>query len=106
MLHTKIKDLKIRKGYYRNEKKHLVNTFLFKNIITKINLNNFDAFLKKKIILKCIQKKQLRFKTRSVRRCVYTNRSRGVLREFKISRSLLRELMGFGFIPGSKKAAW
>lgn len=106
MLHTKVKDLKVRKKYYLNEKKHLVNAFLFKNIITKINYNNFDILLKKNILLKCLQKKQLRFKTRNVRRCVYTNRSRSVLRDFKISRSLLRELMGFGFIPGFKKAAW
>jgi ribosomal protein S14 len=106
MLHTKIKDLKFRKKYSHIEKKYLVNTFLFKNIMTKINLNHFDNSLKKQIILKCLHKKKLRVKTRSVRRCVYTNRSRGVLRDFKISRSLLRELMGFGIIPGYKKASW
>lgn len=106
MLHTKIKDLKFRKKYYAIEKKYLVDTFLFKNIMTKINLNEFDNHLKKQIILKCLRKKKLRIKTRIVRRCVYTNRSRGVLRNFKISRCLLRELMGFGVIPGYKKAVW
>lgn len=106
MLHTKIKDLKFRKKYHSIEKKYLVDTFLFKNLMTKTHLNLFNTCLKKQIILKCLRKKQLRIKTRIVKRCVYTNRSRGVLKNFKISRCLLRELMGFGVIPGYKKAVW
>lgn len=106
MLHTKVKDLNLRKKYYQVEKKHLVNTFLLKNIMATIHFKKMDSLLKKKIIFKCVQKKRLRIKNRNVRRCVYTNRSRGVLRPFKLSRSLLRELMGFGIIPGCKKVTW
>jgi ribosomal protein S14 len=106
MLHTKVKDLKFRKKYARFEKKHLVNTFLFKNIMSTVQHKQIDSASKKQILFKCLQKKRLRIKSRNVRRCVYTNRSRGVLQSFKLSRSLLRELMGFGIIPGCKKVTW
>ena len=44
--------------------------------------------------------------TRSHLRCQLTGRSRGVLRKFKISRIMLRELALAGKIPGLRKASW
>lgn len=44
--------------------------------------------------------------TRSHKRCQLTGRSKGVLRKFKISRIMLRELANAGKIPGLKKASW
>ena len=44
--------------------------------------------------------------TRSHLRCELTGRSRGVLRKFKVSRIMLRELALAGKIPGLKKASW
>ena len=44
--------------------------------------------------------------TRSRNRCQLTGRSRGVLRRFKVSRIMLRELALAGKIPGLKKASW
>jgi small subunit ribosomal protein S14 len=44
--------------------------------------------------------------TRSRNRCQLTGRSRGVLRKFKISRIMLRELALSGNIPGLRKASW
>jgi small subunit ribosomal protein S14 len=44
--------------------------------------------------------------TRSHNRCLLTGRSRGVLRKFKVSRIMLRELALAGTIPGLKKASW
>lgn len=44
--------------------------------------------------------------TRAHNRCQITGRSRGVLRKFKISRIMLRELALAGQIPGLKKASW
>jgi small subunit ribosomal protein S14 len=44
--------------------------------------------------------------TRSHNRCQLTGRSRGVLRRFKVSRIMLRELGLAGKIPGLKKASW
>ncbi len=44
--------------------------------------------------------------TRSRNRCEITGRARGVLRKFRISRIMLRELALAGQIPGVKKASW
>lgn len=44
--------------------------------------------------------------TRSHRRCALTGRPKGVLRKFKISRHMLREMALKGLIPGLKKASW
>ena len=44
--------------------------------------------------------------TRSHNRCELTGRSRAVLRKFKVSRIMLRELGNAGKIPGLKKASW
>lgn len=39
-------------------------------------------------------------------RCEITGRPRGVLRKFKMSRILFRELANKGQIPGVKKSSW
>ena len=44
--------------------------------------------------------------TRSHNRCQLTGRSRAVLRKFKVSRIMLRELALAGKIPGLRKASW
>ena len=44
--------------------------------------------------------------TRSHNRCQLTGRSKAVLRKFKVSRIMLRELALAGKIPGLKKASW
>ena len=44
--------------------------------------------------------------TRSHMRCELTGRSHAVLRKFKVSRIMLRELALAGKIPGLKKASW
>jgi small subunit ribosomal protein S14 len=44
--------------------------------------------------------------TRSHNRCQITGRAHAVLRKFKISRIMLRELAAAGQIPGLKKASW
>ena len=44
--------------------------------------------------------------TRSHNRCELTGRSKAVLRKFKVSRIMLRELALAGKIPGLRKASW
>ncbi len=39
-------------------------------------------------------------------RCMFTGRSRGFLRKFKMSRLCFRELASNGFLPGVTKASW
>lgn len=99
MLFRKVKDLKLRKKFQQNE---IVNTsvkFLFTNYFNKNkDINKCQDFLNLK------QKNYS--KTKIVRRCILTNRSRGSIRPFNVSRVKLRELFQFGIIPGYKKSVW
>ena len=61
---------------------------------------NYFFFLKDK---KSLSHKS---KIRVTNRCVLTNRSRGILRPYGISRVVMRDLMQFGVIPGYYKAVW
>ena len=45
-------------------------------------------------------------KVRLRNRCAITGRPRGFYRKFGISRIMLREMAGFGLLPGVKKASW
>jgi ribosomal protein S14 len=45
-------------------------------------------------------------KTQIVRRCILNNRARGSIRSFGISRSVLRDMLSCGIIPGYKKCVW
>jgi small subunit ribosomal protein S14 len=45
-------------------------------------------------------------KNRHRNRCELTGRPRGVYRKFRMSRIMLRELGGFGQIPGLTKSSW
>lgn len=107
MLYLKIKDLKFRQNFYKIENNQVIKNFVAKNILSKITFeSNISDLHKTKIYLKIFKQKKRRVKNRLVRRCVFTNRGRGVLQEFKTSRLVLRELMGFGIIPGYKKSIW
>jgi ribosomal protein S14 len=106
MLSSKIKDIKIRKLFSKIEQKNLLNKFLFyyitsyyKKLKPKRYLLFYVNFLTKK-------KFSLINKTKTTNRCVLTNRNRSVLRPYKISRVILRDLLQFGILPGFSKAAW
>jgi len=45
-------------------------------------------------------------KTRLRNRCVLTGRGRATYRQFRLSRIMLRDLGGKGFIPGLRKSSW
>lgn len=47
-----------------------------------------------------------RSKTRFVKRCVISDRARGVTSRFRVGRTKLRELLQQGVIPGWSKASW
>jgi ribosomal protein S14 len=104
MLSNKIKDLKIRKNFYAKEllKKKLKFLYL-KNFNNKYFLNSryfavLYFFLKKK--------NNVFSKTKVVRRCVFTGRGRGSIRVFGVSRSVLREMLQGGVMPGWFKSIW
>jgi ribosomal protein S14 len=96
MLSSKIKDIKLRNSLKRVEKIKKIKKFLF----TEIRSSIIISFLKDK---KSILHKS---KIRMTNRCVLTNRGRGVLRPYGISRVVMRDLMQFGVIPGYSKAVW
>ena len=45
-------------------------------------------------------------KTQVRNRCVLTNRSRGVYKQFKLSRICIRNLAAAGLLPGVTKSSW
>jgi ribosomal protein S14 len=101
MLSSKIRDLRERKALQSFEKSKIIKKFIFFSILNENSSKNKLSFL----ILSSLNFKKVS-KIRIVRRCILTNRNRGVLRPFGISRIYLRELMQFGLIPGYSKAVW
>ena len=102
MLYLKNKDLKNRKKVESKEFKNLAIKFL--NSLLSNNPKFFSFQQRYKFKIKKQQK--LFSQTRLVNRCIITNRSRGVCRQFGISRILIRKLILFGVIPGYSKAVW
>lgn len=89
--------------FNRIEKFKKLNKFLFifllnKNIPIHLYIKNKILFFK---FLKKLNKKYLRLITR---RCLFSNRNRGVFRPFNLSRLVLRNLIQFGSLPGYKKS--
>jgi ribosomal protein S14 len=104
MLSNKIKDLKIRKNFYAKESlKKLLKFLCLKNFNNKNGLKGFYS----EVLFFFLKKKNNIFsKTKIVRRCVITERSRGSIRVFGVSRCVLRELFQSGVIPGWSKSIW
>lgn len=116
MKFAKLKDFLKRSKFKKQEIARLKLKFLF---INKLNFHFTSLSLssKKKANVRLLYLKNLKTlfekiskskfsKTKIVRRCILTNRSRGSLQNFGVSRSLLRELLQFGIVPGYKKAVW
>lgn len=106
MKYLKSKDFHLRNKFKNFEIIYKLKYFLYKNILSTISKMPFYSLKSKKfIIFHILKKKRKNFLTKLVRRCVITNRSKSI-RPFKVSRIVARELMGFGIIPGYKKAVW
>lgn len=107
MLSKFVKDNTFRELYSKQElssikKKFVLRYFLFESKFFKnVETNSVLLFYFSKVnFSKRISK------TKIVRRCILTNRSRGNSRRFNISRIYLRELLQIGIIPGYKKSVW
>lgn len=104
MLAKKVKDIRIRKKYFRTELNKNLTKFLFTNVL---NAKNLDIEQKLKLVpyfTKKLDKTISKVKIHG--RCVLVNRSRVSHRVFGISRIALREMLKAGIIPGYFKAAW
>jgi|SRR5437868_2290398 len=110
MLFSRVRDFRLRKKFLNSEHKIKVTKFVLINVLSK------PSFFKKKRKMRQLLKqtfyskkklKQLKNnKVKIVRRCLYTDRTRGMFRSYNLSRNVFRDLMQFGLIPGYKKAAW
>lgn len=107
MLSKYIKDKHLRNLFCKIELKRKITKFLFirllnfPNVKTKrlfLNYSSLDNLYKKK--------KKLALTTKISNRCVVTNRNRGVIKAYSISRLKFLELCRFGIIPGYIKAVW
>lgn len=76
-------------------------------ICYKFLLNSFSFKEKKlnKYILENTFKLKNYSKTKIIRRCIFTNRSRSSIRPYNISRVKFRQLLQYGMIPGFKKTS-
>lgn len=73
--------------YLNNKKKHILN----KKVLSFERLSKINRYSK----------------TKMIRYCVLTGRSRGSIRKTGgVSRVLLRDMLQLGIIPGYKKAVW
>lgn len=104
MLIYKIKSIKLQKTFNSIEKLKKIKKFLLVFLLNAVK----TKLITKKLVFffNLYQKSKLKAMVRMTRRCILTNRSRGVNRSFGISRVFLRELLCFGIIPGYKKAVW
>ena len=107
MLSSKIKDIKLRNSFKKVEKIKKIKKFLFTALINKEF--KADSKIRSSIIISFLKNKKkfsYKSKIRMINRCVLTNRGKGVLRPYRISRIVIRDLMQFGIIPGYSKGVW
>ena len=107
MLFSKLKDLKKRKQYNKNEKIRIVKKFISINLLSHL-VNKYKKSHERETFFFLISKYKLdnNSKTQISRRCILTNRSRSVIRPYNISRLSFKKLNQFGLIPGITKSAW
>jgi ribosomal protein S14 len=106
MLFIRIKDIKNREKFEKNELAKIQFKFLFRNLlnITTFDKNAYQRSLLIKFFLSYSLVKAS--KTKISRRCILNNRSRITTRKFGVSRIIFRELLQSGVIPGFSKAVW
>jgi len=110
-----IKDKKIRKTFLFSETKTKIKKFILINLIghcfrlsrqqkRRIYSLLLHSFNRKKIFTNFSKKTSSKVKINY--RCVLTNRPKSVYKPYGLSRSIFKELLEFGIIPGYKKAVW
>jgi ribosomal protein S14 len=105
MLLYKIKDLKLRNKYLKSEYKLKSKKFVFINLISNTNFDKITmGSLYKMLYLKLLKKNT--YKNKILNRCLITDRTKSVYKPFNLSRSIFKDLLQLGLVPGYKKAAW
>jgi len=112
MLFAKLKDSKLRKNFLRLEYKIKTQKFVFINLLSALYRNSLKlqkskiSFLLSSLYQKSLKKYSCNSRKKILRRCLLNNRTKSVYRNFNLSRSILKNLMTFGLVPGYRKAVW
>jgi len=93
-----VKDLKQRKTYSQSELQQLRRKLIENNLILSEDIRRAAH---KKYVKEQKQKQSL---TLIRNRCLTTGRSRGIIKEYAISRIIFRQLAEQGRIPGLRRA--
>ena len=102
MKYLKVKDIKNRLKYYKLENKRLFLKFCIVYFLNNYKfINKFKGKLNR--VFKCSNTIS---KTLIKKRCILTNRSKGFVNKYSLSRIKMREYLASGIIPGYKKAVW
>ena len=83
--------------------KYELERTLYKSIIKNRNL---DSNTRYEYVLKLNKLPRNSSKVRIMNRCIRSGRSKAVLRNFKISRIEIRELVAKGLLQGVTKSSW
>jgi small subunit ribosomal protein S14 len=110
MKYLVIKDKKKRVNAKNNQLKKLClkaisidHLSLNNSNISKINFINYYKFL---ILLKISNMNKFGSMILVKNRCKVTGRSKSILRYYKVSRIVFREMASFGLLSGVKKSSW
>jgi small subunit ribosomal protein S14 len=97
---NKKKQIYLRKKFKSNE--------LFIIFYKKLLASSYLNFFKNKFLLKIYSIQKLKKNSFSVikDRCIITGRSRGLIKDFKISRLKFKEFSLKGLLPNIKKQSW
>jgi len=99
MKYLKRKDIKRRNLYNKYEIKRKYLKYILYN-------NKLSTYIKQKAMYLLNNFPKDSSKIRIKNRCVLTNRSKSVYRDFKISRIMLRNLANNGLLAGIVKSSW
>jgi small subunit ribosomal protein S14 len=93
-----IKNKRLRLLFNKSEIKNKIVKFLLINLKSSIKTTGSSFYN--------VLRKHSVSKTKLKRHCTISGRSKGVSREYGISRIQLKEMIKFGVIPGYHKAVW
>ncbi len=85
------------KNFELFEKKRVSLKFLKKNEFLPYYIRNFGSY---KLDLICFSFVKIRYN------CIFSGRSRNLIKEFKISRLCFKEYVSLGLFEGIKKSSW
>lgn len=91
-----------------NKRKEIIDRSFLKRKELKEQIKNkdIDSNARMELVFKLAEMKRDSSPTRHRNRCELSGRPRGYYRKFKLSRNQIRELAGFGLLPGVIKSSW